>query len=253
MKLSNYQITLLESLKIDRFSLIKHSRQMGVSTVLTEFIIELLLTNENNNIIIICEKLSSSKHLLNKIRIDNRLFDLKKIKNNTRRLDYENGNSIRIISNLDGLRGHEYSHVIIDNACFINNLSDFLTTITPMLNIKKNSQLIIASNNKKGWSFFNDLFKNNDNIFKKHLIKWELNEKYDEIWYNNLKNYLSDDDIKCEYDLIEINNIKKNKDKLISFRLDDQTYDELIKNLLIKDISLSEYLRFLIKNDNNEK
>jgi hypothetical protein len=34
MKLKNYQTTLLESLHTNKFSLIKHSRQMGVSTVL---------------------------------------------------------------------------------------------------------------------------------------------------------------------------------------------------------------------------
>ena len=43
MELKKFQKTLLTSLNENRFSLIKHSRQMGVSTVLIEFIIENLL------------------------------------------------------------------------------------------------------------------------------------------------------------------------------------------------------------------
>jgi hypothetical protein len=50
MKLRNYQTTLLESLHTNKFSLIKNSRQMGVSTVLAEFIIETLL--EQNKLVI---------------------------------------------------------------------------------------------------------------------------------------------------------------------------------------------------------
>jgi hypothetical protein len=50
MKLRNYQTTLLESLHTNKFSLIKNSRQMGVSTFLAEFIIETLL--EQNKLVI---------------------------------------------------------------------------------------------------------------------------------------------------------------------------------------------------------
>jgi hypothetical protein len=51
-KLSNNTI---RSLHTNKFSLIKHSRQMGVSTVLAEFIIETLLeqNNTSNNTIIL--------------------------------------------------------------------------------------------------------------------------------------------------------------------------------------------------------
>jgi len=78
MKLKTFQKTLLDSLNQNRFSLIKHSRQMGVSTVLIEFIIKKLLKENNITVVLFTENYSSSKELLNKIRLDTRIISLKK-------------------------------------------------------------------------------------------------------------------------------------------------------------------------------
>ena len=254
MKLRNYQTTLLESLRTNKFSLIKHSRQMGVSTVLVEFIVETLLeqNNTNNNtIILFTEKLASAKHLLNKIRLDGRISDLKKIKDTVSILQLENGNLIKIASTLDGLRALNSTHVIIDNACFINRLDDIISCIIPVLSSQFNSKLIIASSNKKGSSFFNNLFNDNENNFIKNKLHWSIDEENIKK-YEEYKLIVDSETFKIEMDLEDSPEIKLNKDHLLSFRVNDELYVNLTKKLLILDLSLSEYLRTIINKDNDK-
>jgi hypothetical protein len=250
MELKKFQKTLLTSLNENRFSLIKHSRQMGVSTVLIEFIIENLLNENNKTIVLFTEKLSSCKELLNKIRLDNRIISLKKTKDTVSYLEFENGNRIKIASSLDGLRGYGFEYLIIDNACFVGNLDNLLTNILPILNAKTNSKLILASSNKKGYSYFNELFSNDNNIFIKNILHWSIDEE-------NLKKYeeyrliVDSETFKVEMDLEDVSG-KLNKDHLLSFRVNDDLYMALSKKLLGLDLSLSEYLRMLIKRDTDE-
>jgi hypothetical protein len=76
------------------------------------FIIETLLElTSNNTIILFTEKLASAKHLLNKIRLDGRISDLKI--NTVSTLQLENGKFNKIASTLDGLRGCNYMSLSI--------------------------------------------------------------------------------------------------------------------------------------------
>ena len=253
MNLKDYQTTLLESLHTNKFSLIKHSRQMGVSTVLIEFIIETLLeqNNTNNTIILFTEKLASAKDLLRKISLDARISNLKKIKDTISKIELENGNLIKIASTLDGLRGYNYTHVVIDNGCFINSLDVIISSIIPVLTSEFNSKLIIASSNKKGYSFFNDLFKDNENNFIKNKLHWTIDEENIKK-YEEYKLIVDAETFKIEMDLEELPEMKLNKDFLLSFRVNNELYLSLTKKLLVLDLSLSEYLRMLINKDTNE-
>lgn len=250
MELKKFQKTLLNSLNEHRFSLVKHSRQMGVSTVLIEFIIEKLINKNDITIVLFAEKLSSCKGLLNKIRLDNRIISLKKIKETVSYLELENGNRIKIASTLDGLRGYGFEYLVIDNACFINKLDNLLTSILPMLTYKETTKLIIASSNKKGYSYFNELFSDNNNIFVKNILHWSIDEENIKK-YEEYKLLVDSETFKIEMDLEDVSG-KSNKDHLLTFRVNDDLYMALSKKLLSLDLSLSEYLRMLIKHDTYE-
>jgi hypothetical protein len=251
MILKDFQKTLLHSLNECRFSLIKHSRQMGVSTVLKEFIIETLLNENDVTIILFNEIYSSSKEFLNKIRLDQRIISLKKDVDSVSKLVFENGNIIKIASNLDGLRGYQYTHVVIDNGCFINKLEPILSNIIPSLTSLENSKLIIASSNKKGFSYFNQLFNDDKNIFTKTKLHWSVDEENFKK-YEEYRNFVDDETFKIEMDLDDVSEEKLNKDHLLSFRVNNSLYTVLTKKLLDLDLSLSEYLRTLINKDTNE-
>lgn len=250
MELKKFQKTLLNSLNEHRFSLVKHSRQMGVSTVLIEFIIEKLINKNDITIVLFAEKLSSCKGLLNKIRLDNRIISLKKIKETVSYLELENGNRIKIASTLDGLRGYGFEYLVIDNACFISNLDNLLTSILPILTYRETTKLIIASSNKKGNSYFNELFSDDNNIFVKNILHWSIDEENIKK-YEEYKLLVDSETFKIEMDLEDVSG-KSNKDHLLTFRVNDDLYMALSKKLLSLDLSLSEYLRMLIKHDTYE-
>jgi len=253
MELFNYQLDLLESYKTNRFVLVKHSRQMGITTTIIEHIIYLLLDNKKHKITLITPSLSVGKEILNKIRVDARIIHAGVFDQKTNKIVLKNNNQIKIGHNSCVFRGEIVTDVIIDNGCFLKNLNDVISNAK--VNITQNyGSIIIVSSNKKGFTYFNELFNKTDNLFKKHLIHWHMNPNYDEKWYEEIKNlYFDSDKLKCEYDLIDIEETKKTKDRLISFRLTDDIYTILTENLLKRDMSLSEYLRLLIKKDFNGK
>ncbi len=248
MELRDHQQKLLKSLKKDRFSLIKHSRQVGVTTVLKELIIETLLNDSEAHIVYFSNRLSSAKDFLRQIKLDNRIVNLEKIKDNVFNLKLKNGNRLKITSTLSSLKGCHYSHVIIDNACFIKKLEIILEGIIPLLSSIEKSKLILASSNKKGSPYFNKLFGDDKNNFIKNKILWNEDIENLEI-YENLRSIISEEDFKNEMDLEDITETKTNKDQLLSFRVNKELYYSLTKKLVEKDLSLSDYLRSLIEGD----
>jgi hypothetical protein len=60
---------------------------------------------------------------------------------------------------------------------FINRLDDIISYTIPVLSSQFNSKLIIASSNKKGSSFFNNLFNDNENNFIKNNLHWSIDEE----------------------------------------------------------------------------
>ena len=94
------------------------------------------------------------------------------------------------------------------------------------------------------------MFSNDNNIFIKNILHWSIDEE-------NLKKYeeyrliVDSETFKVEMDLEDVSG-KLNKDHLLSFRVNDDLYMALSKKLLGLDLSLSEYLRMLIKRDTDE-
>jgi len=77
-----------------------------------------------------------------------------------------------------------------------------------------------------------------------------MNPIYNNDWYENIKKLYGENlnSFYCEIDLKNISPIK-NKDRIINVRLDDETMNKLSTKLIEMDLSLSEYIRTLIKKD----
>jgi len=250
MELRDYQQDLLDTFKTHRFVLVKHSRQMGVTTTIIEHIIHLLLDDKKHTIIFFTLNSTIGKEILNKIRTDNRVSGVGFVNQKTNVLVLNNGNKVKLGITSDSFRGDNFTDFILDNGCFINNLKQLIQIAQVNLASQKYSSIIISSSNKKGVSDFNELFNDTKNIFKKQLIHWSSNKELDNEWSDKIKKQMSEADFKCEYDLLDTpQEEKNNKDRLISFRLNDEIYNKLSEKLIQRDMSLSEYLRFLITND----
>jgi hypothetical protein len=240
MEFYDYQKKLLKSYEDDRFVLVKHSRQMGITTTLIEHMINLLTKYENKKIIFVSNNLDCARHVLNKIKLDSRMVDKIGKKPSIISISLLNGNELYVTSSIGGFKRESFTDIIVDNAAFVKDLNG---NIAPIL--ASNGNIILCSGNKKGETFFNNLFKDDKNVFKKHLIHWKENPNYDEKWENDFKKYMGVEAFDVEFNLLDTSKVK---DKKIMFRLNNDDYTILTNKMTEKGMSISEYLRYLIRN-----
>jgi predicted DNA binding CopG/RHH family protein len=83
------------------------------------------------------------------------------------------------------------------------------------------------------------------------LIPWVLHPNRDNIWYEKIKeNYGGNIDMfNSEINLIDIPN-KTNKNRVVTIRVNDDILNKITDKLLERDLSISEYIRQLIEDDN---
>jgi predicted DNA binding CopG/RHH family protein len=242
---------------------VQHSRQMGLTTMLIFHIANFLLHNTHTNKLL-CLKLPKKTQgidMINKIRYIMISCDVKFEKNNQSTIKLINGNEVRLINNINSLKLPNLQQpideqkdkdfvygLIIDNAAWDDKLD---TLISDFSQLSLNSMIIISGKRKEVNFFYNSIFTNFGNMFKKITVTWDQNPSRDKIWYDKIKkDFESDLDLfNCEIDLKDIPKKIINKDRIINIRLDDELMNQLSLKLIKLDISLSDYIRKLIQND----
>jgi len=251
--LYDYQKSLLDDFDTYKYLIVKHSRQMGITTLLTLKIANFLINNtdEHKTILFISNKLDLSYDMVKKViaLLSFYYIDIPFVIDNKRTIKLKNGNTFKIVSpTTDGLRGIQTNTLIIDNAADINNLNDLLGAFLPMCN-----KVILTSGNNINPNFFNKLFINdNDNVYVKRKVLWNLRPEFNSIrWYEDIKKMMGDDKLfDSEVNLIDCNDcITVKKDRTISIRLNEELITKVSMKLINDDISLSDYIRTLIIND----
>lgn len=245
IELYDYQKNLLKVFKEQQFVLVKQSRQMGISTLLCEYVLEEILFNEDKQIVILSNNQASGIILLDNIKLS--LKNTAMITNTRRSLKLINGNRINVITSLDDLRGIMPNLIIVDNAGHVTNLEKIINHFNQYS--LPETKIIINSNNNTN-SYFNKLY-NNNNKFYKVLINWDLHPHRDKVWYNKMKeNYGNNLDLfNSEINLIDVPN-KTNKNRIVTIRINDDLLSKITDKLLERDLSISEYIRQLIEKDN---
>jgi hypothetical protein len=247
IELYDYQKDLIKTFEKERFIAVKHSRQIGITTTLVSYVVDYILNGNDKTICLISNTKSNSVNLLNKIRCE--ITEEKFIKNNINEIILKNGNRIKVCSNIDGVRGYGIDLIVVDNAGFSNNLEKIIETVIPSIMSKIDSKIILISSNNRN-SYFNKLF-NSSNIFYKKILHWDINPNHDNIWYEEMRLAIGDESkFKSEIDLIDEKEInEKNKNRVITVRLNDDIINKISEKLIEKDLSLSEYIRELINKD----
>jgi hypothetical protein len=245
IELYDYQKNLLKVFNEEQFVLVKQSRQMGISTLLCEYILEEITYNEDRHIVILSSNQTNGIFLLDNIKLS--LKNTAMITNTRKRLKLINGNRIDVITTHNDLRGTTPNIVIIDNAGFIDNFEKIINYF--IKHLLPETKIIINSNNNTN-SYFNKLY-NDKNKFYKVLIPWVLHPNRDNIWYEKIKeNYGGSIDMfNSEINLIDIPN-KTNKNRVVTIRVNDDILNKITDKLLERDLSISEYIRQLIESDN---
>jgi hypothetical protein len=263
--LEPFQNEILNTFDDNRFVAIEHSRQMGLTTMLTFYTANFLINNKNkNNLLCFTSHDSrSGKEFLNRVRniltnIDGITFSI----NNQHNIKLINGNELKVISNIQTLdlenkdnpyedkesKDKPYS-LIIDNASFGKHIDRL---ITDFIEIDITQILLVSGKRNIDNYFYDNIFNKSDNAFLKKQYRWNLSPRFDTVWYEKIKKSFGDnqDSFLTEIDLINVKpKVNTNKDRVINIRLDDETMNKLSAKLIEKDLSLSEYIRTLIKKD----
>lgn len=246
-ELQDYQKEFFLNLENNKFTLNQQSRQVGITTMYAIYTAYKLINSEDKTeILYISPKLYGSIHFCEFVRkIICDLYNLKPVINNKTEIKLHNNTRLKVISaSPTSLCSYSSNLVIFEH---INNFDEMYSVVMP--NTVVNCCINIS------FGVFNGVLSNlwlSDNAYiktKYHYSKcnqWttEKIQQHKEIL--GLKTW--DKEMECP-DPQLILSTPKNVDKLLQVRVDEITYNNIGTRLLQEDISLSNYLRKLIKED----
>jgi hypothetical protein len=202
IKLWDFQKKLLKAMK-DPPNHTKHicllsSRQLGKSQVSAIFLTHYALFESDDNIIILANKESTAKDVLEKIKIAIQNFPLWLQKGvevggwNKNSIKLENGICvIAASSSSDSVRGKTSGLVFLDEASFVPShiWPEFWNSVYSIMSSGKNSKLIMVST-PKGLNHFYEIYSKavrGENNFYPIKITWRSHPKRDAAWAENMK------------------------------------------------------------------
>lgn len=266
-----FQMRFIEKIHKNKFSLVAHSRQMHVTSMMALYIAWYALFNDNKTIFIVSDSIASGKHLLNSIAfiLDNyqvdgygRFISAERSKD----LTLYNGSKIYVRSaTLDAGRGFGIDLLYVHNAAQMKYFEDIFLSLLPCLYHRTDSKFIISSTPKNN-SYFNKFFLDTSEGYEweKIQLNWknhpvysegiyktdDLSEyEYSSPWFEKTCRHLcSKEIIEQELECIITYQDKTNKSKTISLRLEQDVYNKIVENIT-KDKNVSDYIRDLINKD----
>lgn len=233
---------------------ISKSRQMHFTTLFFYYIAWKLITNEKFSIHLIINDINIGKiHLQNINNIISQIcnkLDLKKIynKSTTKNIILINDSNIKIGTSKRSFIGKKIDITIFDEASFCK---DFETCYNSAVICSKK---IIAYSSINNYNFFvkKSLEKNGYNYhWTQHPIyskDYDGNNYHTSEWYRKKCLLYSDEKkIHAELNCIPIDN--KEKEIVITFRIDENLNQKVKDKLLNLNVNMSNYIRDLIEKD----
>jgi len=263
--LYKYQKEALELINNNNHSVISSSRQVGVTTIMANYIAEMMMTCENKRFMVISNNVNCANRIISliKARIENDPIPFYFNKKNVNEISLVNGSSVTsAAATASAGHSYEFDHIFIDNAAFIDNLEKVYKSIS--VRAKK---ITMTSCQKYDDSFFNKCIK--DKKSWTHLkVHWMSHPEFvkglhtgginghGSLWYDRMCRSLGNDPdaIKSELDCIPVprkkkEKIKEPKDTKITVRIDEGSMSKVGKKLIEKDVTISQYIRELINKD----
>lgn len=192
--LYKFQEETLQSFHDYKFNIILKSRQMGISTLVSAFVLWEMIFHKDKNVLIISLKQEDAKDVITKIRFANEnlppWLKVKSVEDNRLSLKLENGSTVHGASTTkkSGV-GKALSLLIIDEAALIDEADELWTSAQPTLSTGGNA--IILSTPRGVGNWFHRMWQgaeenNNGKLGKNgfHPIKlpWDLHPDRDEEW-----------------------------------------------------------------------
>lgn len=188
----DFQKDCVAAFEENRFNVVLKSRQIGMSTLVSSYIIWLMLFHKNRNILIVSIRREDSAELIQKIKYayENLPQWLKKIaqpkSDNVHTFELDNYSKVSASSTTENMgRGKSLTHLMIDEAAFIEGLGQAWVSAWPTISV--NGSVIVFSTPNGQGNFFHELYSKSEkgeNEFNHIKLDWTVDPTRDEKWYN---------------------------------------------------------------------
>ncbi len=272
LQIQDFQIDIVNTIHESQNIIIKKSRQMYMSQLMAAYCAWNLMFKFDYQIAIVCNKGDISTRFVQRVREIlyryNIIFDCEKdiVTDNKKEIRLANGSMIKgFAPGRNAGRGYSIDLLIFDEAAYIKNLGDLWMSIGMATNAKRGKCILCSTPNHM--DFFARVWAGcvtDENDFSAINIDWTKNPRHtkdSEIrngelwspWYEEQCKMLqyNQDAIDRELWGKFVSGVKPNVSKRINFRVESEIYDKIIDKINEKDISLSDYVKNLIKKDLN--
>lgn len=195
----DFQKDCIKDFEENRFNVVLKSRQIGMSTLVSSYIIWLMLFHKNRNILIVSIKREDSAELINKIKyayefLPSWIKNISKPKSdNVHTFELDNYSKVSASSTTENMgRGKALTHLMIDEAAFIEGLEAAWVSAWPTISV--NGSVIVFSTPNGQSNFFYDLYNKADkkeNEFNPIKLDWTVDPTRDEAWYKTTTSGMS--------------------------------------------------------------
>ena len=151
-KMWDFQQELIESFHANRFNIAKLPRQTGKSTTCVSYLLHYILFNDNVNVGILANKLSTARDLLGRLQLAYEQLPLWLqqgiVVYNKGSMELENGSKILAAStSASAVRGMSFNIIFLDEFAFIPNhiAEQFFSSVYPTITSGTSTKVIIIS------------------------------------------------------------------------------------------------------------
>ena len=151
-KMWDFQQELIEKFHKHRFNIAKLPRQTGKSTTCVSYLLHYVLFNDNVNVGILANKLSTARDLLGRLQLAYEQLPMWMqqgiITYNKGSMELENGSKILAAStSASAVRGMSFNIIFLDEFAFVPNhiAESFFASVYPTITSGKNTKVIMVS------------------------------------------------------------------------------------------------------------
>jgi hypothetical protein len=208
-ELYDFQEKSLDEIRRNRFNIILKSRQLGLSTLISAYVLWRMLFTDDQNILVIAIKATVAKNIITKIRVmyENLPLFLRNVKcseNNKMSLTFGNGSTVKAVpSTVDAGRSEALSLLIMDETAFIPGAEEIWTSAQQTL--ATGGDAILLSTPFGIGNLFHKMWvqaEEGTNGFNPIKLPWYLHPERDQEWRDKQTQQLGEKQAAQECDCI---------------------------------------------------
>ena len=185
-----YQDDMLINFNDHRFNVILKARQLGLSTIVSAYVVWMMLFHRDKNVLVMATKFSTATNVVKKVKnIMKSLPDWIRISDikidNRASFELGNGSQIKATSTSgDAGRSEALSLLVIDEAAHVEGLEDLWTGLYPTLSTGGRCIALSTPNGVGNW--FHKTYVDSEqslNDFFPSLLPWDVHPERDQAWF----------------------------------------------------------------------